>query len=184
MEENVQGGSKSGCPPAIFREFKHMKTNKSCYILISAGYEEKSIIQAIEFFRYHNVEISFLHLCINPLMAPLLDNFGVESRIIGDLQNVPLPDGLLFAGGNKCAEHFLIDPRVYRLVEQMKTAVKPIGYLYPIAPPLVEMFNRSPSVEPPLIQEKQHPERFLMEFLQRMPANVPAFSPQVPALLL
>lgn len=162
-----------------------MKSIRTCRVLISEGYADKSIARTIEFLRLNDVKVSFLHLFVSPLIDELFVKFGIESELIGDLGSSPLPDGLLFAGGEKCAQHFLIDPRVYRFVRQMHQRSKPIGYLYPIATPLVVQFRESYSDRPLLLQGKLRPHQFFADFIKHLPQVItPVYSSQTAALLL
>ena len=112
-------------------------------------------------------------------------NYRVDSMLIGDVTNGSLPHGLLFAGGKRCSQHFLIDPRVYQLVRLMSEVNKPVGCLYPISLDLVNRLSQPHSQRPVLLQEKLRLEQFLYEFTKRMTVFSPLFMEQaMPSSLL
>ncbi|WP_420628440.1 hypothetical protein [Candidatus Leptofilum sp.] len=158
--------------------------NSNCCILIADGFAEKSVSQAVDFFLRQGIKPTFLNLFVSPLADELYTKYGVGSVLIGDFENLSLPDGLLFAGGAACAKHFLIDPRVYQLIRQIHEATKPVGYLYPVATQLAERLRPLSLNKPLLLQERLRIDQFLHDFLHRIQLSSAMFYQQPTSLLV
>lgn len=149
-----------------------MKSNLNCYVLLAKGYGEESVHQAKQFLHGRGVSLTFLRLYLdrviddNPINACSLE--PVVSLLMDDVIHAALPNGLLLAGGKACGHQFLVDPRVHHFVHQMQLAARPVGFLYPVCVPLVEMLNRQVVSQPFLFQERQHLSNFLRDFADAM----------------
>ncbi len=170
-------------PPLHFRGLIMRKSNRNCYLLIADGFAEKSVSQAVEFFLASNVDFSFLTLFLGRLNSKLSTEFDHEPTLIGNRNQLPLPDGLLFAGGTLCAQQFLNDPRVHQFVKQMHTVGNPVGFLYPATTPLVETFHYPHLQKPLLLQERLQTVDFLHTFVLQMPLSLTPKQRQISSLI-
>lgn len=148
-----------------------MKSNLSCYILFTEGCTEESVQKASQFLQDNNVSLSFLQLYVNTTVDTPTKVCRPESAnilLMGDVIHSALPDGLLLAGGNTCGHQLLVDPRVHHFIRQMRMATRPVGFLYPVYTPLVEVLSQQALYKPFMFQERQYTEQFLEEFMQHM----------------
>jgi hypothetical protein len=145
-------------------------SNKNCYLLISEGFAEKSVSEAVEFFHTNGIILTLLSLYTNETTNALAATAGSgfsTHLLLGDLPNWELPDGLLVAGGPVCGQHLIIDPRVHRLIRQMQLAANPVGLLYPIFVPFAEAMSHLSGNKPLLFQERRNSNLFLNNFLSQ-----------------
>lgn len=88
----------------------------------------------------------------------------------------PLPVGLLLAGGAACGQQMLADPRVHLLIQKMHLSGKPVGYLFPVYLPLVDLLSQKMMHHPFLLQEAPHDTQFMQHFAKQLGSD---FEPQV-----
>lgn len=142
----------------------------NCYILCATGYAEESVQRATSFLRANGFRVVFLGLKSGPIFSAegaSLTPTVLLSHFIGEDTKLPLPDTLLVAGGTACGQQLLADPRVHRLIQMMRLAAKPVGFLYPISYALVGLQSQQTWPQPFLLQEQRMPTDFLSRFTQQ-----------------
>lgn len=148
-----------------------MSVTLDCYILLSSNFKMESVEQALTFLQTHAIHATFLGLHTRSFQNIQASTNGAAktgTRLLGDASEQPLPNGLLIAGGSDCGQQMLADPRVHHLVQQMRQAAKPVGFLYPVSAILADMLGRRNITRPFLFQDRRKTAEFMQTFLQQM----------------
>jgi hypothetical protein len=145
--------------------------NCNCYILCAAGYAETSTQQAKLWLEREGIEPIFLGLKAGSISGAAGGTVAAEALIsffIGAEAKRPLPHGLLLAGGAACSRQFLTDPRVHLLIQQMRQAAKPVGFLHPVSYPLVFLMKQQVGEHTFRLQEDQPINEFMNAFASQL----------------
>lgn len=142
-----------------------------CYILCADGYIEDAVQEARAILLVERIVPGFLGLKAGTIEGTSGGRIPVEvliSLLIGEGGQRPLPDGLLLAGGAACGRQMLADPRVHLLVQHLRQAARPVGFLHPISYPLFDLLDKQVRDSPFLLQGEQTTAVFIRMFVKRL----------------
>lgn len=143
----------------------------SCCILCADGYGEEAVWRAHAYLQAANVEPVILGLKLADVVGSLGKLTPIEaliSRFADEEAAIPLPTGMLLAGGVACGQKLLADPRVHLLIHKMRFSQRPVGYLFPTYLQLVHMLNQQASVRPLIVQQSADEPSFLQHFVKQL----------------
>lgn len=142
-----------------------------CYILCADGYVEHTVQEARAILQTRGIEPMFLGLKAGVISGAFGERVATEvllSQLVGEEGERPLPDGLLLAGGAACGRQMLADPRVHLLVQHLRQAARPVGFLHPISYPLFDLLDKQVRDSPFLLQGEQTTAVFIRMFVKRL----------------